>query len=156
MIKRILPALALFLVACASGTASMPPQLIPPEVGIEQIGRIQDGAARNVQGGMTVNLRVSIINRSSEELRVERIDVTTRGSGAYTVPRASRPFDRILPQDRLEELDLWVPTTTNNTIVGVGGPVTLQLTVYFVSPYGKFREVYTRDINTSQVKGKDE
>jgi len=148
--------LMVFVVSCQSGSGSIPPELIPPEVSLRQIGGIQEGAAQHVRGAMPVNLQAVIISRSSEPLSVERIEVVSRGQGAYSVPRTSRPFSRTLNQDRAEAFEFWVSTNTENTILGVGGPVTLQMTVYYLSPYGKFREVYTRDINTSQVRERRE
>jgi hypothetical protein len=136
---------SLVLLACASGS-KMPANLIEPEFRIRQVGG-QAYAARHVQGPISVNLQIEIINRSAEPLTVERIQIESMGAGAYTMPMATRPFGKAIPANHIDIFEIWAPATVENTILGANGPVTLRSVVFFDSPVGKFRKVYVQQVN---------
>jgi len=137
--------LTVLILACSSATQH-PADLIEPEFRIRQVGG-QAQVARHMQGAIAVNLEMEIINRSSEPLTVERIQVESMGAGAYTIPSTSRPFEKVIPPERIEVFDLWAPANAENTILGANGPVTVRSVVTYRSPLGKFQKIYVRQVN---------
>lgn len=135
-----------FLVPARCTTANATANLIEPEFRIRQVGG-QAYAARHVQGAISVNFQVEIINRSAEPLEVNRIQVESMGAGAYSLPSSSRPFARTIPPEHIEVFELWVPASTETTILGANGPVTIRSVVSFTSSIGKFQKVYVRQVN---------
>lgn len=137
----------LFLSACASGITSNPPVgVIPPELEIRQLGG-SGMAATQVSGPTPVNFRIQVFNPSSEDLELQRLEFQTVGSGAFTIGNASRPFDKPIPSNKTIEVDTWVGAYANDTIIGVNGPATLRVTAYFKSPFGTFKQTYTKEVN---------
>lgn len=141
----LLSALFLLAAGCASRVNSSA-NLLEPEFRIRQLGG-QAYAARHVQGAISVNLQIEIINRSAESLQVDRIQVESMGAGAYSLPTASRPFGRAIPPEHIEVFEMWVPANAENTILGSNGPVTIRSVVFFTSAVGKFQKVYVRQVN---------
>lgn len=138
----------LLCLGCASG--QRPPELLQPQVEIRQVGGADgSGVTRNYVGGMPVRLQIAVMNPSLETIEVEMIEIASVGMGGFNVPVTKRPFDRRIPPEGFEILDFWTAAYAEDTVAGTGGPVTLRLTVFFESEFGKFREVYTQNINTS-------
>jgi hypothetical protein len=144
--------LIVFFLACSS--TQHPANLLEPEFRIRQVGG-QAQVARHMQGAIAVNLEMEIINRSSEPLTVERIQVESMGAGAYTIPSTSRPFEKVIPPDRIEVFDLWAPANAENTILGANGPVTVRSVVTYRSPLGKFQKIYVRQVNAESRRRAD-
>jgi len=140
--------LVLLLAAgCSSGVASTPPPgILEPQLAIRQLGG-SGVAASQVTGPTPVNFRIQVFNPSSEDLELQRIEFQTVGYGAYTVSNASRPFDKPIPSNTTIEVDTWVGAYANDTIIGVNGPATLRITAYFKTPFGVFKQVYTKEVN---------
>jgi hypothetical protein len=136
-----------FLVACSSGISSSPPTgLIPPELDIRQLGGSAP-AASQMTGPIPVNFRIRIHNPSGEDLELQRIELQTIGYGAFTISNASRPFDKPVASGSTVDVETWAPAVANDTIIGVNGPATLRVTAYFKSPFGVFKQIYTREVN---------
>lgn len=135
------------LAGCASGISSTPPVgVIPPELEIRQLGGTGI-AASQASGPTPVNFRIQVFNPSSEDIELQRIEFQTIGYGAYTIGNASRPFEKAIPSNKTIEVDTWVGAYANDTIIGVNGPATLRVTAYFKSPFGTFKQIYTKDVN---------
>ncbi len=145
---RLLPFLALsLLAACGTAvTSSPPPGIIPPELEIRQLGG-SAVAASQVSGPTPVNFRIQVFNPSSENIELTRIEFQTIGYGAYTIGNASRPFDKSIPSSKTVQVDTWIAASANDTIIGVNGPATLRVTAYFKSPFGTFKQTYTKEVN---------
>ncbi len=138
----------LILSACSSAiTSADGVGLIPPELKIRQLGG--PGVLANQLGGPTpVNFEIQVYNPSGETIELERIDLQTLGIGAYTISNASRPFDKPIPSDKTITVTTWVGAIAGDTIIGVNGPATLRITAYFSSEFGKFKQIYTQNVNT--------
>ena len=135
------------LVGCASGVSPEPPVgIIPPELSIRQLGGA-GVAASQVSGPTPVNFRIQVFNPSSEDIELQRVDFRTVGYGAYTISNASRPFDKPIPSNKTIEVDTWIPAYANDTIIGVNGPATLRVTAYYKTPFGAFKQTYTKEVN---------
>jgi hypothetical protein len=137
----------LVLAGCSASIDSKPPVgIIPPELAIRQLGGA-GVAASQVTGPTPVNFRIQVYNPSSEDIELQRVELQTVGYGAYTISNASRPFDKPIPSNKTIEVDTWISAYANDTIIGVNGPATLRVTAYFKSPFGAFKQVYTKEVN---------
>lgn len=147
IVRRFLPLLALAAFAGCSTIDNAQVDLIPPEIGLRQLGG-PGIAGSQVTGPMSVNLRLTVHNPSLETITLKRVDFATVGQGAYTVANASRPFGKTIGPDQTIEVETWVPADAESTIVGANGPVTMRVTAFFGSEVGQFRKVYTINMNT--------
>ena len=137
----------LLLAGCSAAIDSKPPVgIAPPELEIRQLGG-SGVAASQVTGPTPVNFRIQVHNASSEDIGFQRVEIQTVGYGAYTISNASRPIDKPIPSNKTLEVDTWVSAYANDTIIGVNGPATLRVTAYFTSPFGTFKQVYTKEVN---------
>lgn len=136
----------LLTLSCASGTPRTKANLIAPDLAIRQIGGV-GAVSRHLSGPISVNLEVDVLNKSAETIRLERIELQSIGSGAYTVSQQSRPFNQEIAPNSVERVRFFVPAQAEGTISGANGPVTVRVTAYFDSPAGQFREIYMRNIN---------
>jgi hypothetical protein len=138
---------ALCLAGCQTAVrASVPVGIIPPELSIRQLGGSAI-AASQMSGPTPVNFRIQVFNPSSEDIELQRVEFQTIGYGAYSIGNASRPFDKAIPSNQTVEVDAWVAATASDTIIGVNGPATLRVTAYFKSPFGTFKQIYTKEVN---------
>lgn len=156
-IRRIVLVVVLVgLAACSSAVSSTAPSgIIPPELEIRQLGGAAP-AASQVTGPVPVNFRIQVFNPSGEDIELQRVELQTLGYGAFTISNASRPFDKPIPSGTTVEVDTWVGAVANDTIIGVNGPATLRVTAYFKSPFGTFKQIYTKEVNrdlSSMPKG---
>jgi hypothetical protein len=147
-IRRAIVVLAVAgLAACSSAVSSTAPTgMIPPELEIRQLGGAAP-AASQVTGPVPVNFRIQVFNPSSEDIELQRVELQTIGYGAFTINNASRPFDKPIPSGSRVEVETWIGAVANDTIIGINGPATLRVTAYFKSPFGVFKQVYTKDVN---------
>lgn len=144
---RLLTLAFLVFVSCSGGISStVPVGIIPPELEIRQLGGTGI-AASQVSGPTPVNFRVQVFNPSSEDIELQRVEFQTVGSGAYTISNTSRPFDKTIVSGKTIQVDTWVGAYAESTILGANGPVTMRVTAYFKSPFGTFKQVYTKEVN---------
>jgi hypothetical protein len=136
---------ALVTVACASANSAA--NLLPPDFVVRQIGGMPF-AARHVEGPISVNLEVDVINRSEEVLTLEQLRLETIGDvGAYVLRPQTLPFNRAIKPQHVETVTMTVPAISQSTIVGANGPVTIRGVAYFKSDVGKFRRIFMQPIN---------
>jgi hypothetical protein len=144
--------LATIVAAAAFGCSSIDNRnkadLIPPELSIRQINQMSS-VSRTVSGPMPMNFQVGVANRSTETIRLERLEVQSMGAGAYTISSTTRPFKVDIAPDRIEQVEFWAPARIEDTISGANGPVTLRITAFFNTDMGQFREIYVRTVNDS-------
>jgi hypothetical protein len=143
-------AVALAALSCSSmrsdsGLGQAPASLIRPEITLVQLGGVP-GAARHVTGGVPVNLRIQVANKSAEAITLKSLTVVSMGRGAYDVDQTSRPFKLTVKPDGYETADFWVPATADATILGTNGPVTLRVVAHFDSPVGQFDEIVIQQV----------
>ena len=140
----LLAAAPILLTACSSGRSRV--ALTPPDVVVRQVGGLPL-AARHVTGPISVNLLLDVMNKASEDIRLEQVRVETVGLGAYTIIPTSRPFDQRIAPNRVETVEMVLPATAESTIIGANGPVTIRGIAYFNSEFGKFQRVFTQQLN---------
>lgn len=145
--RLLLPLLAMVAIAACSSIDNAQVELIPPEVGLRQLGG-PGLAGSQVTGPLSVAMRLTVHNPSLETITLKRVDFATVGQGAYAVAGVSRPFGKAIGPDQTIELDTWVPAVSEGTIIGNNGPVTMRVTAFFDSEVGQFRKVYTINMNT--------
>jgi hypothetical protein len=147
--SAIVLVLASLVIGCSSGGSAGKVNLLPPEYQVRQISG-QAHVARHVSGGMPVQFAMDFRNPSGETIVLERIQVESMGSGAYSVEPVSRPFDTNIAPNQVITVNFWAPAIAGSTILGANGPVTLRTTAYFSSAFGKFREIYIQQVNSGQ------
>lgn len=136
-----------------SGLGSAKVSLTRPDVQLSQLSTVP-AAARHVEGGLPIQYRLRIGNRSGEPITLKSVTLQSMGSGAYDVPTTSRPFTKLIPPDQFEIVEFWVAANvSNSTIMGANGPVTLRATLQFDSPVGQFQEVVVQQVNA--MPGRD-
>ena len=145
-IRCFVPALLVLAAGCST-IDNAKVDLIPPEIQVQQVGG-PGVAGSHVSGGLSVNFKIRVFNPGGEAVTLQRLDFSTIASGAYTIQGASRPFDAKIAPGQFVELQAWIPAEAEDTIIGVNGPVTLRVSAFFDSAVGKFRKVYTLNINT--------
>lgn len=157
--RHALKALAVLLLAsCAStrsdsGLGAAKVDLVKPEIAISQLSSVPP-AAEHTGGGLPIQYRLRVGNRSSEEITLKRIGLQSIGAGAYTVAPTSQAVRVPVTPDSFEAVDFWVPAFVEfNTTLGSNGPVTLRVTLQFDSPVGQFQEVVVRQVSASGVAG---
>jgi hypothetical protein len=148
----------LFAASCAStrsdsGLGNAKADIIRPEVAISQLSSVP-AAAEHSGGGLPIQYRLRVGNRSSEEITLKRIGVQSIGAGAYTVPPMSQSVTARVAPEAFESVDFWVPAVVEfATTLGSNGPVTLRVTLQFDSPVGQFQEVVVRQVSAAGVAG---
>lgn len=147
LVRMLVPFLAVATLAGCSSIDNAEVDLIPPEVGLRQLGG-PGLAGSHVSGPLSVNLRLTVFNPSGETITLKRVDFSTVTQGAYTVSNVSRPFEKVIGPNQGIELDTWIPANAEESIVGNNGPVTMRVTAFFGSEVGQFRKVYTINVNT--------
>ena len=157
--RHALKALAVLLVAsCAStrsdsGLGAAKVDIIKPEVAISQISSVPP-AAEHSGGGLPIQYRLRVGNRSSEQITLKRIGLQSIGAGAYTVPAMSQAVTVNVTPDTFEAIDFWAPAVVQfATTLGANGPVTLRVTLQFDSPVGQFQEIVVRQVSAAGVAG---
>ncbi len=144
--RYLVPALVVVLAACSS-VDNAKVDLIPPEIQVQQVGGPGIAGSQST-GPISVNFKIRVFNPSGEEITLQRLDFSTVASGAYTISGASRPFNAKIEPGRFVELQAWIPAEAEDTIIGSNGPVTLRVNAFFDSAVGKFKKIYTLNINT--------
>jgi hypothetical protein len=136
----------------ALGCASAAPQqqstapLSEPEIHIAQLSNIAE-AAQHMSGPLSVQYQVHIGNRANFPITIKRIDVSSIGSGAYTLRPTSNPFNQSLQPGHAVALTFWASAFVDDpTIIGANGPVTIRVAVQYDTPAGT-----TQSINVQQV-----
>ena len=129
-----------------SGMGQAPADLIRPEITLTQLSGIPS-AARHVDGGLPINYRIHVANKSSETITLKNVTVVSMGRGAYDVQQTSRPFKLAVKPDAFESADFWVAATADSTITGANGPVTMRVVAHFDSPVGQFDEIVIQQVN---------
>ena len=71
------------------------------------------------------------------------------GYGAYTLPSFSRAYDQRIDAGASEVFDLWGSATTDPTITGANGPVTIRTVAQFDSSAGRFQTVVVQQVHAS-------
>jgi len=120
--------------------------LIRPEIALVQIvGPAEVGYPR---GQMDIQYGMRVANRSAETITLRRIDISSFGSGAYTLRREQHPFNQSVPPDQYADVTFWVRALARGGpfTMGANEPVTVRIIAYFDSPEGPFTQLVQRDL----------
>lgn len=151
LLRAVSPVVLVALAACSSmqsdsGLGNTKVKIIHPEVVLTQLSAVPS-AARHVEGGLPIQYRLRVSNRAGDPITLKQVTLQTMGAGAYTINPTSRPFKETIQPDQFATVDFWVPATTEDTILGANGPVTLRATAQFDSPMGQFNETVVQQVN---------
>ncbi len=140
--KRLALLPVLLFAACSSNKVN----IIRPEIELVQLVGPADVGYPTGQIDIQYGMRVS--NRSQDEITLRRIDISSLGSGAYTLRREQHPFHEVVSPDRFADVTFWVRALARGgpLNMGVNEPVTVRIIVYFDSPAGPFTQILQRDL----------
>jgi len=128
------------LTACASATQDDPNA---PNV-VLHLAQYESAPNAYLYGGL-VNVRydLSIANRTKDPVTLNRIEIRTVSSGAYTIRPTSMPLNLdIAPgQEKTVPLSLWASARGGN--LSAQEPVTLRAAAYMTGPSGAFVRLFT-------------
>lgn len=120
----------LLLLATACATQSAAPGGAEPEVTIVQTSNVAS-AARFDQGPISIRYAIQVHNVAREPITVVRVALQSIGVGAYELPSSSKPFNETIEPGQSRVVEMWASGTTNPSLVGANGPVTLRGSVEF-------------------------
>jgi len=130
----------LILTACATGAQDDPNA---PNV-VLHLAQYESAPNAYLYGGL-VNVRytLSIANRTKDPITVNRIEIRTVSSGAYTIRPTSTPvnIDVGPGQEKTVPLSLWANARGGN--LSAQEPVTLRAAAYMTGPSGAFVRLFT-------------
>ncbi len=136
----VVAALCCAFLACASNNA----KIIPPELAFVQLS---GPAEQNYpQGDFEVQYGLRIANRSSEPITLRRIQLQTVGlGGPYRLQSRAYEFQREVKPEEFEDVTFWAKavSTGDSFSNDATAPINVRVTVYFDSPAGNFRRVFT-------------
>lgn len=149
--KRLtLLAVCAVLLACSSGSNV---KILRPEIDLVQL--VGPADLNYPTGDIEVQYGMRVANRSSEEITLRRIELTSvAGGGPYTLKREAYYFTRTVGPDQFMDIAFWAKATAdgNRMASDATAPVTVRATAFFDSPSGGFRQVLLR---TFQQYGND-
>ncbi len=145
-------AATLLLVGCSSAAPdAKKASLNEPAIRITQLSNVST-AARHITGGISVQYRVDVENTAREAVTLKRIDLQSIGYGAYTLQPISRPFDVIIHPSESRFVEFWGPAVIESTtIIGANGPVTLRVTVYYLTAEGMRQSIVVQQVHASPI-----
>ena len=133
----------LLLAGCASGAPDDPnaPNVI---VHVEQFESQPD--AYLFGGSVNVRFAVSAMNRTKDPITLNRIEIRTVGSGAYTIRPTPTPINlKLAPgQEATVPISLW--GFSRGGYASAREPVTLRAIAYMTGPTGPFVRLFTEYI----------
>ena len=138
-------ALILLLAGCAGGVAS----LIEPEFNVRVV-RVP-GARPQRANAFSSIVEVDVVNRSSEALTLESLQITSVGVGSYTIPAVTQRFNKIIPPNQFELFKVWVQVVAEETIGQAEEPIFVRGMAEFRTESGSFRRTFTQRVNPSTI-----
>src|SRR5438067_3723925 len=130
----------LLLTACATGAQD---DANAPNV-VLHLAQYESAPNAYLYGGL-VNVRyeLSIANRTKDPITLNRIEIRTISSGAYTMRPTSTPLNIDLApgQEKTVPLSLWANARGGN--LSAQEPVTVRAAAYMTGPSGAFVRLFT-------------
>ncbi len=145
--RALLPLATLLLLCAASCSHSV--------AGEEDTTRdvsfsIVQSADPPISGSMTridVPFEITIGNKTSEPMTVNRIAMQSMEVGDYQIPYKPRNFDKVIPPGAKEKFEFWANAIVTDPILGTRAPLTLRTMVDLSGAGGARHEVFVRAIN---------
>lgn len=146
-----LATIVLVLTGCASsGTSGQTASLIPPEFRVRVVRVPESRPTRaNV---FTSEVEVEVFNRSSETLTLDRIQVSSVGDGAYTIPPVTKTFNLTIAPNQARLVRIFVQVVAEETLTGAEEPIFVRGIAEFRSEVGGFRRIFTQRVNPSTLQ----
>ncbi|HEV7426076.1 MAG TPA: hypothetical protein VGQ46_06875 [Thermoanaerobaculia bacterium] len=132
--------IVLLLAGCATGAQDDPSA---PNVALH-LAQYESAPNAYLFGGqVNVRYELSVANRTNDRVTLNRIEIRTIGSGAYTIRPTSTPINIDLGpgQEKTVPLSLWASARGGN--MSAQEPVTLRATAYMTGPKGAFVRLFT-------------
>lgn len=144
--RWLLPILLFATLACSSG-AAIP---IEPEFNIRVL-QVPEALPGMANPFATV-VQVDVINRSSEPLTLQRIEVSSVGEGRYEFDREREQFNRVVQPGKFDSFPVRVLVYANETIGRAEEPLHIRGTVFFSTEDGAFRRTFMQRVNPSTLE----
>lgn len=131
---------AVLIAACSSSNDA---QVIPPEISVLPL-EIPEARPQSLDV-FSVVIRLNVSNRSSEELVLNRLDLSSIGTGAFTIAPSTHRYNFNIPPGRVARVEAWVQLTAEERIGGPEGDIIVRGVAFFRSPSSTaFRRVFTQ------------
>jgi hypothetical protein len=138
--RRALPVLLLLLAGCATDTQDDPNA---PKITLHLQEYESAPNAYTFNGAVNVKFALSVANMTNDAVNLNRIEIRTIGSGAYTIRPTSTPLNLDLGpgQARTVAIPLWGYSRGGQS--ASTEPVTVRGTAYFSGPKGAFIRLFS-------------
>ncbi|MBV8516997.1 MAG: hypothetical protein JO197_06265 [Acidobacteria bacterium] len=129
--KRTLVFLVIFAAACASGNQSNGPNV--------QVALQQTTSGSNIfyfPGPVNIEYVLSVMNPTAQTITLKRVDLATRGQGAYQL-RTSGNINLRVPPNSTASQAIYAWGRSRGGMLMSGEPVTMQITAVFDDGTGR-------------------
>ena len=124
--------------------------LLDPEFNVRMV-RVP-GARPNRANAFASVVEVDVINRSSERITLDSLQITSVGMGAYTIPPVRQDFHQAIPPGQFESVKVFVQVVAEDTIGQAEEPIMVRGVAEFSSDGGGFRRTFTQRVLPSTVR----
>jgi len=149
MMKRLAILCTLTVLACSSSSNSV--RVIEPEVRVHTLEIPVAQPQRAAQFSTVV--KIDVANRSGDSIKVERITLSSVGTGPYNIAMTDRDFHRPVAPDAFSTFEVWAravtPTPSDETLVPQEGPIVIRGMVEYSHAGGSGRKVFVQRVPTS-------
>jgi hypothetical protein len=140
-----LAVVVLLALSTACGTAHNA-NILAPEVSLRQtVGPADIGAT---EGPIRVQFELAIRNQSSEELRLQRVEIESVGTGAYILRRETVYMKDVVEPLGETAVRFWARgvARAGTYRAGIGEPVTVRAVIHFQTDMGPVRRIVMKNI----------
>ncbi len=141
-------ALTLFLIPLLlAGCASSPPDdPNAPNVTVHLDQYEMAPGAFQFGGSVNVRFAMSITNATKDPVKLNRVEIRTVGSGAYTIPTTSTPMNIDLGPGEAKTMTLSLWGRSRGGQLAAQEPVSIRGLAYLTGPKGTFLRLFTEYI----------
>jgi hypothetical protein len=133
---------ALVVVACASSK-----QPSGPNVTVHLAQTTTPNDIYYFAGPVSIQYQLAIMNPTNEPLTLERLDLQTIGTGAYSLRTASTPMNLKVPPNGTSVFNISVWGRSRGGYLRATEPVSIRGTAYFRGASGSFIRIFTENLS---------
>ena len=137
-VMRVVPLALLFALACATtgGNAT------EPEIRVQQFPQSEFVARQ--EGAVSISYQLVVHNRSSEPIRLKRLDMQTLGRSPYTLRKTPVTFDQAIAPGKEESVTFSMWAVPQESESGTARLVTVHGIASFENASGSFQKEFTQ------------
>lgn len=146
--RFLVPVALLVLASCSSSNGV---RVIEPEIRVHTVEIPVAQPQRATQFSTVV--KIDVANRSGDSIQVERITLSSVGTGPYNIAMTDRDFHRAVSPDTFSTFEVWAravtPAASDETLVPQEGPIVIRGMVEYSHAGGAGRKVFVQRVPTS-------